>query len=224
MKKKVLATLVAFIAILAQAVAGPVSKEQAKEFATNFLIDQGVALQGELSVIEGPVRAADMRDAAPCYYVFNNGQDGGFVIISGDNRTQMVLGFSTKGHFNFNEENPATMLLKQYASELDILDRMNVTAPIDETLSGMSHLQTPTHEAIQPLITCEWNQSAPYNASCPVYNTKTTLSGCVTVAMAQLVYYYRDRMSATLQKAIPGYTTKTLKIKVNGVASGTKLN
>lgn len=224
MKKKVLATLVAFIAILAQAVAGPVSKEQAKEFAVNFLQEQGVALQGDLSVIEGPVRAADKRDAAPCYYVFNNGQNGGFVIISGDNRTQMVLGFSTTGHFYNNEENPALMFLKQYESEMDILDRMNVTAPLDESVAGRSFLQTPAREAIQPLITCEWSQGVPYNASCPMYSTKRTLTGCVTVAMAQLLYYYRGRMASTLQKDIPGYTTKTLKIKVNGISKGTKID
>ena len=109
MKKKVLATLVAFLAVVTQAAAGPVTREQAKEFAVYFLQEKGVALQGELSVIDGPVRAADMRNsnAAQSYYVFNNGQNGGFVIVSGDNRTQMVLGYSEKGHFYNDEQSPA---------------------------------------------------------------------------------------------------------------------
>ena len=226
MKKKVLATLVAFLAVVTQAAAGPVTREQAKEFAVYFLQEKGVALQGELSVIDGPVRAADMRNSnvAPSYYVFNNGQNGGFVIVSGDNRTQMVLGYSEKGHFSNDEQSPAYVMMKQYVGEMELLDKMNITEPLYETASGRMRLQTPTHDAVQPLITCQWNQVAPYNASCPKYSSKATLAGCVPVAMAQLAYYYRSRMNSTLQYSVPAYTTSTLKLSVPAIKSGTKID
>lgn len=53
-------------------------------------------------------------------------------------------------------------------------------------LSTIFGLQT-SFSQVEPLIQTEWSQTAPYNAFCP----QKTLAGCVAIAMAQVMNYYR---------------------------------
>lgn len=48
---------------------------------------------------------------------------------------------------------------------------------------------------IEPLIKCQWNQSYPYNINMPMHHDGWEmhyLTGCVTAALAQVVYYYKN--------------------------------
>ena len=36
------------------------------------------------------------------YYVFNVGENSGFIIVSGDDRAKEILGYSDSGSFNIN--------------------------------------------------------------------------------------------------------------------------
>lgn len=46
---------------------------------------------------------------------------------------------------------------------------------------------TPTYG---PLLRTQWNQSSPYNDLCPESGGTRTVTGCTTIASAQLMYYY----------------------------------
>ncbi len=51
-------------------------------------------------------------------------------------------------------------------------------------------------KAIEPLLTCTWDQLYPYNYYCPVRTTQPNSSGkalvgCVATAMSQIMLYWR---------------------------------
>lgn len=61
--------------------------------------------------------------------------------------------------------------------------------------------------SIAPLTTSHWHQNAPYNGLCPVVadgNLKTA-AGCVAIAAAQIIYYWRNYNPATTTYDTPTY-------------------
>lgn len=126
-------------------------------------------------------------------FVYNIGENNGFVIVSGDERVPEILGYSTEGSIN-PQDMPENMRwwLQMYADEIKQLKGSAKAASV------------PIHPAIAPLLTCEWNQGAPYNNMCPKDRGRNTLSktGCVATAMAQALTAVRPANIS----AIGGYT------------------
>ena len=129
------------------------------------------------------------------FYVFNAEENGGYVIVSGDDRGPAILGYSAKGNIDVTDI-PSNMRwwLENYAQQIASLDASS-------TLSGLrkSKLAAP---AIAPLITTKWNQYGPYNYMCPDKNwvdfdeagydsESRCVTGCVATAMAQLMFYWK---------------------------------
>ena len=52
---------------------------------------------------------------------------------------------------------------------------------------------------VEPLITTQWNQGAPYNQAFPTVKGEPTLVGCSTIATAQVLNYYRHCNDLNLQ-------------------------
>ena len=136
-------------------------------------------------------------------YVFSMSDEGGFVIVSNDDRTLPVLGFSDSGKFD-PENMPDDMRawLQGYADEIEWLkqhDNSNTPFGTVNTRAG-SH----DKETIAPLLTTTWAQRTPYNDLCPDYmEGKRAVTGCVATAMAQVMNYHKWPVAAT--EAIPGY-------------------
>ncbi len=228
MKRNVLILLMFFM-VAAQGVAAPVSRTVARVRAQAFFEDKGIAVTRQLEESEGPRRVASLtKQVTPCYYVFNNGEDGGFVIVSGDDRTLPVIAYADKGHFS-EQEMPENLraMLDGYEMEMEAL---NSTVVAETVTSGPRHTKTPTRNPVYPLMSTQWGQSSPYNNSCPTLPGSSTKCkvGCTGVALAQLLYYYRDRVASKLSQTIPGYTCSTSwsgkRIAVPSVAKGTVIN
>ena len=132
------------------------------------------------------------------YYIINF-ENGGFVLISADERFFPVLAYSFQGKFNLNDvpENCQTWL-NLYESQ--IFQALNNGGPF---FSGMPAIWGKYDEigiiaesanGILPLTTCLWAQDGYYNQMCPAdqdgYNGHVPV-GCVALAMAELMYYYR---------------------------------
>ena len=185
--------------------AGPIDKEQALEKAREFYSRRGQA--SKVKKLKQVPRATEVSTAMEndCFYVFNAGEDDGFVIISGDDRTPEVLGYADSGTFRADDM-PENMKawLDEYASQIRHL------AGQGSRVNGQS-LKVSTHPAVEPLMQTRWNQDAPYNGQCPVFFDESkygqAVTGCVALALAQVMksWNYPDK---TL-KAIPGYTCTT---------------
>ena len=122
MKTKVLLTMGAMMAFAISVMAGPVSKAEALAQARSFMQSKGIQLTGDLAVTSGPKRAMASRDESSCYYIFNNGQNGGFVIVSGDDRTRDILGYSDTGAMDMdNLPDNVRYMLDCFESEINEL-------------------------------------------------------------------------------------------------------
>lgn len=145
-------------------------------------------------------------------YVFSLGEQGGFIIVSNDDRTLPILGFSENGILDMeNMSDEQRAWLQGYADEIVWLQQHNYgEAPSDtfpqipfgtlRQTRGGSHAK----ETIEPLVTASWNQRSPYNDLCPEYAPgKKAVTGCVATAMAQVMNYHKWPVAETI--SIPGY-------------------
>lgn len=83
---------------------------------------------------------------------------------------------------------------------------------------GSLSLQAQLPE-VSPLLTTEWGQDEPYNLQCPKYFTNNgedhpCKAGCVAVAMAQVMNYYRYPMMT--QARIVGYKNPVVWMSYKG--------
>lgn len=211
-------TLISLIAMLLPvlAFAGKVSEEQALLRAQQFLASHGgrAVMQGKtfhraISRHQSPSVAA----AVP-YYVFNAEQQG-YVIVSADDRTVSVLGYSLDGTLDLDSL-PAHVQawLDGYAAQLQWLQS-------HPQASAARRVQAVP--AISPLLgKTKWNQDEPYNLFCPKLNGELCVTGCVATAMAQVMYYHQWPEATT--KKIPAYTSSTNGFAVKAVAAGTAIS
>jgi len=159
-------------------------------------------------------RAKAPRTNEP-YYIFNAADDGGFVIVSADDRTTEILGYALQG--NLDEASLPPNLrwwLEGYARQIESLE----TAEPMKTAARRA-----SDKAIAPMLTAQWNQTAPYNSWCPDGNyvdydesgydaTHRCLAGCVATAMAEFMHYWRWPLAceALDSYAAHGHTVKEL--------------
>lgn len=205
MKRHLLFTLCLLLAVHAKA--DPISVEQARQKAAQFL--QGQVKTG--SRRRAPA-AKELRmvakGRADTYYVFNAANRGdGYVVVSGDDATESILGYSHTGTID-PENMPCGMhaLLDTYAQQIQYL-RENVITRKQNTLAPKA--VTREHHIDKDLL-ARFGQGNPYNRLCPEIDKKNCKTGCAATAMAQLMYYYKwpYRTNST----IPGYVDGNLTI------------
>ncbi len=194
--------------------AGPVDLEQARGKAASFMKEhnRGARLESSAPAYAPALKKGTGKqtpDAAPAYYVFNAEGNAGYVIISGDDRTDAVLGYATEGAFAA-EEMPANVQawMQAYAEQIAALDK-HVAA----------HTPVLNEPAIAPLLTTYWNQDAPYNGACPIQGSHRSVTGCTATALAQVMKYHEWPAEQTA--TIPAYTTKSTQFYVSELAPTT---
>lgn len=212
--KSLLAALL--LAIPALLSAAPVSRQHAQAIATTFMQQRGMASAAPKLTYRMPAKASDSY-----YYVFNAGQDKGFVIVSGDDRTQQVLGYSDKGSLDMdNVPTNIRAFLQTYADEIKRLDDAGASSTLPAVIRKAEKVKYP----VSPLLRTQWNQDTPFNNNCPVINGSQTVTGCVATATAQAMAYFRWPANTTA--AIPSYTSTGENLgstTLSGVAAGTSL-
>ena len=139
------------------------------------------------------------------FYVFNDEANGGYVVVSGEERMPAILGFSPDGRVDVDNI-PCNMRawLEEYATQIDYL-RSHPDAKV-------APKESPEREFIPPLMDCLFSQGEPYNNKCPI-NPKTgnrCVTGCVATAMAQIMYCHK--WPEETADVIPEYSTSTLDI------------
>ena len=181
-----------------------VSKEAALLKAQAFLSNN---TDGDQSTRRTPRHAPRLvlANDATELYIFNDEANGGYVIVSGDERMPDVLGYSYDDQY-VEGDVPCNMqsILDGYATQVRYL-RQHPEAKA-------SIRRAAERAPIEPLISCKWNQFEPFNNKCPEVNGEHCATGCVATAMAQIMYYHRWPKQTS--EVIPSYTTSTNKIKM----------
>ena len=189
MKKQLLSLLI-LVALPMTVWAGKVTREQALKTATSFM--NGKTFTEDVSYSRTRRRSQKVNEEP--FYVFN-ATDGGYVIVSGDDRTREILGYSPTGTLDM--DNLPTNLawwLDEYARQIESLGT--------STTSVTTSLEKSSLPPISPLIHTKWSQSAPYNYMCPDGNGRDyyesdydtdnrCATGCVATAMAQVMNYWK---------------------------------
>ena len=125
------------------------------------------------------------------FYVYNRGENDGYVIVGGDEQAKEILAYVPQGHFVYDSL-PTNMKwwLGQYEHEIDtaiiVTSHMPAVKAIHQTATQN------TMQDIPDLITTKWNQGEPYNIAIPLIGGDTLHcpTGCVPTALAQIMNYW----------------------------------
>lgn len=191
--KKLYFSLVAILMASTSVFADPVDLQKAKTIAQRFMKD-GQAPQ----LVQTPTLRVTNSNAP--LYIFNRGENQGFVIISGDNCMPEILGYTESGDFIPDEMPPAL---------LDWLDGYKEMITAAQAANAPARIQTRAvslKQDVDPLVQTHWHQSSPYNDLCPFITNTTNraLTGCVATAAAQAIYYWHKETPTRT-----GYDTPT---------------
>lgn len=151
---------------------------------------------------------ATRQTETPAYYIYNQDRTG-FVIISGDDRMETILGYSFENTFN-KDTIPDNMRfwLNLYSLKQETLDTAKGVAPV-RTLTE----DTCFASSVDPLLgAIQYDQGDPYNRLCPMVNGKRCMTGCVATALASILSYYRYPAQGT---GSTSYTTNTHNISLS---------
>lgn len=144
------------------------------------------------------------KGAETYYYVFNIGNDNGFVIAGGDAVANEILAYVPQGHFNYDSiPDNVKWWLGEYEKEISTAKKLapqsqkrNAAAPKRATQSSATTDVRDLFTDIPDLITTKWNQTEPYNAAIPeIQHTNGSSiappTGCVPTAIAQIMNYWQ---------------------------------
>ena len=207
--------------------AGPRSFQQAQAIAERQAALQGIIMdQQQVSKARKQylLNGSSSSETATSYYVFDNGADKGFTIVSGDDELPEIVGYSAHGNSeHLMKTEGCAAFLKAYQKFVAAFTQGDAKArkilAEQRALKADGRYQQPK---IDPLLgDIAWNQETPYNKMCPEYKgSKLSATGCVATAMAQVMMYYK--YPKELKADIPAYTTATNKLKVNAISEGEK--
>ena len=132
------------------------------------------------------------NQAEPAFYVFNNGDDNGFVVVSADDNAREILGYSSTGSFN-EADMPENMRIwfKHYEEEIAWAAQNGKKTNMPAVKRSIS--------PVSPLLKTTWNQDSPYNDLCPIDQTDNTraATGCVATAAAQIMKFWNHPKQGT---------------------------
>ena len=242
MKKKMLIIVLVLSGVIS-AWAGHVGEQQARQKAVAFMTGKAATrMSTTLTRVYLPLQTKSavwsVTDAP--IYVYNI-EGGGYVIVSGDDRTADILGFSEKGALEADRL-PANMKswLQIYVNKIERI-------PASAMPCRKATTRGTAKTAIATKLKTEWGQDYPYNLHTPdlrvKWNSKDTTvhaaTGCVATAMSMIMNYYR--YPSKLLKALPSYegtcdvpvidsdtgeqdTVKNVKWKTEDIAANTAID
>ena len=161
--------------------AGQISEQQAAAIASKYMPETTTARK--MARAKSADNAA--ADTAP-YYVFNFGDNQGFVVISGDDSLTELIGYSREG--SFSTENMPQNLKSWFGAYADYVEK--VQSGEATPIKRASEVGSPVVDA---LVKTHWNQDEPFNRMCPAYyleENEILPTGCVATAVAQVMNYY----------------------------------
>ena len=188
--------------------ANPIGRAEARVIAEEFV---GIDDNSEDDEVLSP------------YYIFSRGKGKGYVIVSGDDTTAPIIGYTDEGDF---DQDALPIQLKQMLSTWKSrVNDLQAKSPQARKLVKRSKAQM--RKAAQSrllaarqgidgyksawadvpyLVKTKWSQGGPYNYLCPVDDDgNRTVTGCLATAGSQIAYYFRRDNPDTLIYDTPTY-------------------
>ena len=196
--KRVLFLLAVVLAAL-QMSAADVSTSQAQAVANAFLNKQvasgrlKASAASNLQLVKAEKSVA--KPTAVDYYIFNSAKS--YVVVAGDDLAPQILMYGEEGSLDMNNIPPAMQwLLNKYKYQIDGL-KAGTLAPV----KAPKFATTP----VAPLVTANWDQSAPYNNQCPTSGGRHAVTGCPATSLAMCYYKWKWPYTYPAVAAISSY-------------------
>ena len=197
-----------------QVSAADVSLATAQAKAVNYL--QNMAKDKRLAALPANgvkllhIESNSTRAAQAVYYIFNS--DRGFVIVSGDDRAHTILAHGDRPLDLKRMPDNMKFWLGTYKKQLEYLQAHPGLAVDQPKLS-----RNLNAGKVEPLLTAEWDQSAPYYNHCPTYNGSLCLTGCPATSLSMVFYYWKYPTDPTPE--VEGYTNSSYGFQVEPLPS-----
>ena len=198
--------------------AGPVTVDRALELAGRVLPAVDTRAAEPLKVIWDGETAPTPE--APALYVIGR-ESGGFVILAGDDRVCPVLAISDKGRFEV-EGMPANVRwwmdqMKAYVRSVPAPEAGAAEAWAPGTRATAALPESGVTDKVERL-TPEWDQGNNdqgyfgrnvFNAMCPRSGSNLCITGCVAVAVAEVLTYESGQAGVVMPSASHGTITES---------------
>ena len=194
--RRLCSVLSALVLTVIQVVAAPVSEEVARITAVNWYSYHAPAdINSDVITID-KLKTLVTGPQVDCY-IFSF-LPSGFVIVSGNDATIPVIGYSHDFPVQNVITNPAVReFFDSVQEQLQWVRSENIdndaTLPLWREILDSTMSSNDRDRDVEPLLTTTWNQGCGYNADCPVdYSGPCdhVWAGCVATAMAQVMKYW----------------------------------
>lgn len=136
------------------------------------------------------------------FYVYENANGEGWVIVAANDAVTPVLAYSETGHFR-TDNLPVNVKswMGKYNKFIEKIEADGVEASEEATEQWKNLRKAP--RAVQatvvvgPLIKTTWDQDSPYWNLCPGSGSSKAYTGCVATAMAQVMNYWQWPVQGT---------------------------
>ncbi|MBK9452139.1 MAG: Spi family protease inhibitor [Bacteroidetes bacterium] len=207
MRRYIVVFLLACLSV-GSSLAAPVSRQAAQQIARN-VFSAGDEFAPDAAEISGVI--VQKWQGLPVIYAVNF-SEGGFVLLSADDRARPVLGICREGAFDPKIHVPAfEWQMEEWSRQIHHIVRNQIPATEkikqewakwhspQEWLTACAEESTPLHAPkpllpvviVSPLLTTTWNQGCNYNANCPADGGGScgrVWTGCGATAMAPPSY------------------------------------
>ncbi len=161
-----------------------------------------------LKLLHTEVNSTQVNKAV--YYIFNS--DQGFVIVSGDDRAHQILAHGDRPLDLKRMPDNMKYWLSTYKKQLEYLQAN--PGLVVELPSFKNNLRAGK---VEPMLTAEWDQDAPYYNHCPMYNGSYCLTGCPATSLSMVFYYWKFPTDPTSE--VEGYTNESYGFEVTALPS-----
>jgi hypothetical protein len=203
--KKLFTLLLSLLTTIGTLSARPVDPQTAASVAQNFYtyIQPTAAIGSVHLTIAYQSQGKPMTDfnaTNTYFYVFNDANGKGYVIVSGDDRAMPVLAYSTESNFDpsvLEHQTNTVKWFEMYKAEIRDLIENNASDAVAPARDWEKWKRADNGKAlgtrgVAALVTTRWNQDPYENALCPYdYSAnERTVTGCVATAMAQIMKFW----------------------------------
>ena len=200
--KTFLATALIALTACQQLQANPITRGEARRVAQELVgIDSDAAAIASADSDEGKILP---------YYIFTRGCGKGFVIVSGDDSTAPILGYTDAGDYD-ETQLPEQLrgMLSHWGTVISQVQQRRQSPRFKAPRARAIASYKKGWENVAPLIKTAWHQDYPYNMLAPVKNGARCASGCVATAGSQVTYYFHKDNPTELQYDTPTYSYGT---------------
>ncbi len=202
---RVAALAICAIFMVANVSAQVITAERASEIANQFFANGKQKSAAFRSTNATLTQSIDSRavtgesNDAPTFHILTGADGKGFVIVSGEETENPIIGYSLDGTIDTNNLPDGFVgYMTDIDAQVRALREYNAANP--QKAAARSAMQkaadyeynaTSMGNIVKNLNTAPWGQHGPFNNLCKTTDGQTALTGCGPTAFAILCYYYK---------------------------------